>query len=144
MKHFSERELRCKCCGQLPPSVRENITSLVDNVLDPVRDQLGEPIYVTSGYRCPKHNAEVGGVPNSQHMRCEACDIHAGNPAENLKLAKIIAAQGRFDQLILYVNSATSLEPRFVHVSYKRSGPNRKRILKQVAGTTGYSVVPKL
>ncbi|MCR5064927.1 MAG: peptidase M15 [Bacteroidales bacterium] len=144
MKHFSTQELVCKHCGQLPPSVKENIEALVDNVLDPLREQYGKPVYVTSGYRCLRHNTAVGGVPNSQHTKGEACDIHAGNPAENLKLAKIIAAQGRFDQLILYVNSATSLEPRFVHVSYKRSGTNRKRILKQVAGTTGYSVVPKL
>jgi len=131
MKHFSERELRCKCCGQLPPSVRENITSLVDNVLDPVRDQLGEPIYVTSGYRCPKHNAEVGGVPNSQHMRGEAADIHC---SDNMKLARLIVAQGKFDQLILY--------PTFLHVSYKRVGTNRHRILRKVAN--GYSIVNNL
>lgn len=134
MKHFTEKEFRCKCCGQLPPSVRENITSLVDNVLDPVRDQLGETIYVTSGYRCPKHNAEVGGVPNSQHMRGEAADIHASTSSATDKLARLIVAQGKFDQLILY--------PTFLHVSYKRVGTNRHRILRKVAN--GYSIVNNL
>lgn len=143
MKYFTDKELCCKHCGQLPPSVKENITALVDHVLDPLREAYGKPVYVTSGYRCPAHNTAVGGVPRSQHMAGEAADIHAGSPAENLKLAKLIAAQGKFDQLILYVNSPTSLEPRFLHVSYKRSGANRHRILKQVAGTSGYAVVPR-
>lgn len=144
MKYFTEKELVCKHCGQLPPSVRENIVSLVDNVLDPLREAYGKPIYVTSGYRCPAHNAAVVGVPNSQHMKGEACDIHAGSPEENLKLAKLIAAQGVFDQEILYVNSATDMRPRFIHVSYKKNGTNRHRILKQVAGQKTYSIVPSL
>lgn len=144
MKHFAEKELRCKCCGQLPPSVRENSVALVINVLDPLRDQYQKPIRVNSAYRCPKHNKEVGGVQNSQHMKGEACDIHAGSPEENLKLAKLIAAQGVFDQEILYVNSATDMRPRFIHVSYKKNGTNRHRILKQVAGQKTYSIVPSL
>lgn len=119
MKHFTERELRCRCCGQLPPSVRDNITSLVANILDPARDQLGAPIIVTSGYRCPAHNAAVGGVPNSQHLRGEAADIYCD---DNEALARIIIDQARFDQLIIY--------PTFLHVSYKRLGPNRHKIIR--------------
>ncbi len=142
MKYFTDKELRCKHCGQLPPSVKENIEALVANVLDLLRDQYGKPVYVTSGYRCPAHNTAVGGVPRSQHMAGEACDIHADSPAENLKLAKILAQQNHFDQMILYVNPG-SMNPRFIHVSYKRTGQNRRRILKQVAGTSGYAVVPR-
>ena len=131
MKHFTYKELVCKHCGQLPPSVRENIESLVDNVLDPVREQYGKPIYVTSGYRCPAHNKAVGGVTNSQHMRGEAADIHCD---DNAALVRIIVAQGRFDQLILY--------PTFLHVSYKRIGTNRHSVLKKTSN--GYSVVNPL
>ena len=58
MKWFNEREFACRCCGQL--LYKENVVALVDAVLDPVRDRLGKPIKVNSGYRCPKHNAEVG------------------------------------------------------------------------------------
>ena len=141
MKYFTDKELRCKHCGQLPPSVKGNIEALVANVLDPLRDQYGKPVYVTSGYRCPAHNTAVGGVPRSQHMAGEAADIHAGSPAANLELAKILASQNHFDQMILYVNSSTDLKPRFIHVSYKLGGQNRHRILKQVAGTDGYSLV---
>ena len=75
MKWFKEKELCCKCCGQLPPFARENIEALVENVLDPLRERYGKPIVVNSGYRCAKHNKEVGGVANSQHVKGEAADI---------------------------------------------------------------------
>ena len=34
------------------------------------------PLIVTSGYRNPKHNAEIGGAKNSCHCKCMACDIY--------------------------------------------------------------------
>jgi uncharacterized protein YcbK (DUF882 family) len=44
--------------------------------LEQVRTFLGgRPITVNSGYRCPKHNAEVGGASNSFHLRAYAADI---------------------------------------------------------------------
>ena len=113
MKHFKMEEFRCKCCGQV--AFPENIEALVENVLDPAREKLGAPITVNSGYRCPKHNAEVGGVANSQHMKGEAADVR---PRE---VGKIIEELGKYDQLIYY--------PTFVHVSWKRTGVNRKQIL---------------
>ena len=84
-------------------------------VLDPAREALGKPIVVNSGYRCPKHNAEVGGVKNSQHMKGEAADVCC---ADNKRLTEIIERNGKYDQLIIY--------PTFIHVSWKRSGPNRR------------------
>ena len=81
MKWFKEKEFACKCCGQLPLSTgsgqapRENVKALVREVLDPVREQLGKPIVVNSGYRCEKHNKDVGGVRNSQHLRGEGFAI---------------------------------------------------------------------
>ena len=122
MKYFKMKEFECRdgCTSAgsaqaMPASARENIEALVQAVLDPARERLGKPIYVNSGYRCPRHNAAVGGVPNSQHMRGEAADIR---PRE---VGKIIEQLGKFDQLIYY--------PTFVHVSYKRTGQNRKQII---------------
>lgn len=143
MKHFTDKELRCKCCGRLPPEAKENLKALVDNVLDPVRELYGSPVYVNSGFRCPLHNAAVGGVAKSQHLTGEAADITAGSPAGNLKLARLIAQLGNYDQMILYVHSG-SMEPQFLHVSWKRCGNNRHCILKQVLGTSGYSTVTSL
>ena len=113
---------------QLPDGVERNLVSLVGEVLEPVRERLGRPIIVNSGYRCPIHNAAVGGVANSQHLRGEAADLHC---YDNRRLARIIVEQGRYDQLIIY--------PTFVHVSYKRNGPNRRQVLRKTA--TGYSKV---
>lgn len=55
--------------------VTANLTALVDKVLDPLREIYGKPIYVSSGYRCPKLNKAVGGVSNSQHLKGEAADL---------------------------------------------------------------------
>ena len=132
MKWFKEKEFACRCCGELPPLARANVRALVSEVLDPVREKLGKAIVVNSGYRCPRHNAAVGGVRNSQHLRGEAADIvpvkseEIRVKSELERLKEIIIANGKFDQLIVY--------PGFVHVSYKRpsagSGTgNRKQIL---------------
>ena len=121
MKFFKFEEFRCRCCGGLPPLAKENIEALVENVLNPARQRYGGPVLVNSGYRCQKHNAEVGGVANSQHMRGEAADICCG---DNERLAKIIEENGRYDQLIRYMGPGGKI--RFIHVSWKRNGVNRK------------------
>ena len=142
-KHFSKLEMarcfrengaRCKECRlaqpakQLPYGIEENLQALVSNVLEPVRERLGMPIVVNSGFRCPIHNVAVGGVANSQHVRGEACDCRCD---DNRRLAKIIVELGKYDQLILY--------PTFVHVSWKRGGGNRQEILRKTSA--GYQKV---
>ena len=128
---FRENGARCRGCRlvqpamQLPDGVEGNLVSLVEEVLEPVRERLGRPIIVNSGYRCPIHNAAVGGVANSQHLRGEAADLHC---YDNRRLARIIVELGKFDQVILY--------PTFVHISFKKAGGNRKQILRKTA--TGY------
>lgn len=121
-----EQEFVCRCCGGLPPYAKENIEALVENVLDPLRERYGKPIVVNSGYRCPKHNKEVGGATNSQHMEGEAADIrpttNCPNYTNDLKrLRQLIIESRNFDQLIVY--------PTFLHVSWKRRGGNRRTVL---------------
>ena len=143
MKYFKKEELarcfrengaRCRECplkqpaDKLPGGCEENLEALMENVLEPARAAYGKPLYVNSGYRCSIHNAAVGGASGSQHMRGEAADVHC---EDNLALARIIVANGKFDQLILY--------PTFLHVSWKRLGGNRQQILRKTAN--GYSAV---
>ena len=90
---------------------------LVDQLLDPIREAWGEPIVVSSGYRCKQLNALVGGVKNSHHILGCAADIIAGNRADHRKLFKMIQKmqqEGRikFTQLILEGNG------RWIHISY--------------------------
>lgn len=121
MEYFNFSEFACRCCGRFPPGVRGNIEALVDNVLDPARRVFGGPVSVSSGYRCPKHNAEVGGVGGSQHLKGEAADICC---SDNERLAGIIEQNGRYDQLIRYKGVGGRI--RFLHVSWKRDGVNRR------------------
>ena len=127
MRYFKMEEFRCRCCGGLPPDAQENIRALVDAVLDPARERYGGPVTVNSGYRCAKHNREVGGVSASQHLRGEAADITVVNSekiidkSELARLKQIIIENGKFDQLIDYGT--------FLHVSWKRNGGNRKQKL---------------
>ena len=71
-KYFSDSELACKCCGQLPA---QGMDSRLLDVLDAMRKQAGIPLQLSCAYRCPSHNAEVGGVPDSQHVQGCAADI---------------------------------------------------------------------
>lgn len=102
--------------------VRDAIYELVEEVLQPLRDEIGEPIDISSGYRCPELNAFIPrSSPTSQHTKGEAADIKARNLSP-LELARTIVRMGLpFDQLILY--------PTFVHVSHKLGGPQRGHIL---------------
>lgn len=102
-----------------------NMTALVDNVLDPLREAYGKPIRVNSGYRCSVLNKAVKGSLTSDHMTGRAADITGGSPAENKRLFYLIQSLGLpFDQLIDEKNFA------WVHVSYRSEKDNRKQILK--------------
>ncbi|MBQ8220202.1 MAG: peptidase M15 [Bacteroidaceae bacterium] len=90
---------------------------LVDQLLDPIREAWGEPIVISSGYRCKQLNALVGGVKNSHHILGCAADIIAGNRTDHRKLFKMIQKmqqEGRikFTQLIWEGDG------RWIHISY--------------------------
>jgi uncharacterized protein YcbK (DUF882 family) len=62
----------------MPEEVLSEITKLAGN-LQVIRDFIRKPMTLTNAYRCPKHNKEVGGVPNSQHILGKACDIQVND-----------------------------------------------------------------
>ena len=70
----------------------ENLTILCRDVLQPIRDEWGAPIVVSSGYRCPILNKAVRGASNSQHVYGTAADIHTVEdiPAKNKELFNLI------------------------------------------------------
>ena len=59
------------------PEALEYIKKLVTEVLQPIRDEFGEPIIVSSGYRCERVNNGIGGAKNSDHKYGAAVDIKA-------------------------------------------------------------------
>lgn len=126
MKYFTQEELtfsqtaiRRGIDNTPSPTVRDRLRLLIENILDPLREIINDPIVVSSGYRSPALNSAVGGSSTSQHLLGEAADITC--PAVGTKrLFEILRDSGLpFDQLIF--------EGTWVHVSY---GPkNRREIL---------------
>lgn len=98
--------------------VRDNIKALVDNVLQPLRDAWGGPLFINSGFRCKELNELVGGVETSQHLKGEASDIGVTDPYALAKLAKKLGLV--YDQMGIYAS--------FLHISYKKDGENRGQI----------------
>lgn len=70
-KHFRTREFQTGNCNFVI------VSTMLLKVLDSLRDKIGEPIYINSGYRTPEHNKAVGGSTLSYHMYGMAADIRA-------------------------------------------------------------------
>ena len=110
---------------------------LVTNILDPLREEWGAPIIVTSGYRCVKLNTAVGGASSSQHTYGQAADIRtlSDRPSDNKKLRDLLIKLNLpYDQLI------DEYGCDWIHVSHRASG-NRGQLLsaKRVGGKTVYT-----
>ncbi|PRY74764.1 peptidase M15-like protein [Yoonia maritima] len=106
--------------------VVENLTRLCQQVLQPAITHFDLPLFITSGYRCPRLNAEIGGLPDSQHLRGEAADIMMGGIA-NDTLALWLIDNTDFDELILEKFDPRCGEYGWVHVSCVAMG-NRKKV----------------
>lgn len=126
MKHFTMSELtrsatalRLGIDNTPPQAVVAALTQLVGNVLDPLREAWGHPIYVTSGYRCPALNRAVGGVARSQHLRGEAADVTTGSRDGNRRLWQLL------HDLYLPVDQVINEHNyQWLHISY---GPLHRR-----------------
>jgi uncharacterized protein YcbK (DUF882 family) len=87
MLHFKEEEFACKCCGQ----VKMDDTFLI--MVDSARAIADIPFKITSGYRCPKHNAEVGST-STNHTSGKAADIKCTYGPDRLKMITALIAVG--------------------------------------------------
>jgi uncharacterized protein YcbK (DUF882 family) len=73
-ENFALSEFACKDGTQVPDNLICNVQTLAEN-LQILRDFLGEPVRLNSGYRTQKYNARIGGAPKSQHLLAKAADI---------------------------------------------------------------------
>jgi hypothetical protein len=99
------------------PEVIQNLQKLVDNVIQPIRESIGKPIKINSGYRAPEVNASVGGSKTSDHCKGQAADIEI-NGLANGDLAQYIVDNYKFTQVILEFYTAGIPDSGWVHVSY--------------------------
>ena len=82
MKYFSIEELTKSATAKRlgidnTPSdkIKKNLTLFIEKVLDPIREDWGSPIIVSSGYRCPELNKAVGGANTSGHQYGYCADL---------------------------------------------------------------------
>lgn len=113
------------------PSIQQiiNLVYLCAYVLEPLRVAMERSIKISSGFRCQRLNAAVGGVYNSQHMKGQAADIDIdGDLKFGRKVFDYIKNHLPFDQLI-WEHSASGTY--WVHVSFvfPDFGKNRKKVI---------------
>ena len=117
------------------PEHLENIKTLCEKVLEPIRAKFG-PINISSGYRSSDLNHFIGGSLNSDHCKGRAADIDMdghGGEVSNKMIFDYIKDNLEVDQLINEFNYS------WVHVGY-RKGANRRQVLDAVkeGGKTVY------
>ena len=70
--HFDSSEFTCHHCGAGENKISHRLIEL----LEQLRQACGNrPLHINSGYRCEVHNRNVGGVPDSQHVKGTAADV---------------------------------------------------------------------
>jgi len=116
----------------------DNLKTLCDKVLQPVRDHFGKSVTVNSAYRSPESNAAVGGSKTSDHCKGQAADIEiAGIP--NAELAQWIMDNLDYTQLILEFYTQGVPDSGWVHVSYDPNNLKKQELTAvKVAGKTQY------
>lgn len=136
--HFALREFTKSATAmkhgidnQPTPEVVDNLKRLCQHTLEPLREKLGLPIVITSGYRTKALNdIIVHASRKSQHMKGQAADFYIPDVSGNLSHRERLILAFRtiitnpevdFDQLILY--------PNFIHVSYVSKETNRHKIM---------------
>ena len=109
-KNFRRSEFKCRCgCGF------DTIDAQTLEILEAVREHFG-PVVVTSGARCPAHNAAIGGAKKSQHLLGRAADIQVKDVDPDL-VHDWIAERYSWASLGRYKT--------FTHVDTRTNGPAR-------------------
>ena len=116
----------------------ENLKTLCEKVLQPVRDHFGKSVTVNSGYRSPESNAAVGGSKTSDHCKGQAADIEIDG-VDNPDLAQWIMDNLDYTQLILEFYERGKGSSGWVHVSYDPNNLKKQELTAvKVAGKTQY------
>lgn len=125
--NYSEFELSAtakahKIDNRIPSDVKPHVKEFVTTILQPLRDETGKVITISSGYRCKAVNdLTPGSSSTSQHVKGEAADIKIAGMKPVEIAQKIYDMDLPYDQLIVYNN--------FVHVSHKYNSRYQRKML---------------
>lgn len=114
LKYFTADEFNCRC-GKCHGGADLMDYGLL-RMLDAAREKAGIPFRINSAYRCPEHNANVGGVPGSAHTLGVAVDISARDSASRFAIVDALLEQGA---------ERVGIAKTFVHVDVDRNKPQR-------------------
>ena len=120
---------------------QENLRSLCEMILQPIRDHFGQVVSVSSGYRSPELCVAIGSSTKSQHASGCAADFEIFG-VSNKELADYIDENLDYDQLILEYWKESDPNSGWVHCSFNTQG-NRKQYLRAYKenGSTKYEPV---
>jgi zinc D-Ala-D-Ala carboxypeptidase len=99
----------------------ENLRQLVEKILQPLRDAVGKPVVISSGYRSLSVNTAIGGAGTSQHLKGQAADFTIPGMTNEEIIARIRALRLPYDQVIDELKAGK----RWIHVSYNPSRTQR-------------------
>ena len=121
---------------------QENLKSLCEMILQPIRDHFRQVVSGSSGYRSPELCVAIGSSTQSQHAKGQASDFEIFG-VSNKELADYINENLDYDQLILeYWKGEDEPNSGWGHCSYT-NGSNRKQYLRAYKenGSTKYEPV---
>ena len=121
-QYVSLEEYQCPHCGELPPTFNGELLLVYSQLFDDfsvIRGQWGKAIPISSGYRCPKHNASIGGALLSAHIFGLALDLDV-NPDEVDDLNSLIEEvashlrRGKYTEAgsFIHIDNAYEIFPR--------------------------------
>ena len=125
------------------PDILTALKQTAEEIAEPIRQKIGKPITISSGYRSPTLNKLIGGAKRSDHSFGRAVDLQLhlpGGKTNNRLIFETVLELGlNFKQMIWEFGS--DQEPRWVHIAFDPSN-NKKQMLKAYknAGRTAYSV----
>jgi len=107
-KHFTSDEFRCPCCGKLLVEPR------LLGALELWRFLCECPLQINSGFRCVRHNADLGGSLKSQHLKGKAADVTPlGRPLDEAYCLALRVDEFKNGGIGLY------LKRNFIHVDIR-------------------------
>lgn len=105
--YFTRQEFACKCgkyCNGYPAQIQETVVRAAEQA----RMFFDAPATVSSGLRCTRHNADVGGISNSRHLDGKAVDLCIQGQSATAVLAYV--------QTLPQIRYAYAIDGSFVHM----------------------------